>query len=175
MAKQGMKLLGLFLMVSLIAAAGCRKKAKPNGGTDGEIYSPEPITTGTEVDLESRPGANEFGTPVQHSLEPVMFKFDSAQMDSSEMAKGDKVAAFLNDNPSYKVVIEGNCDERGTAEYNMALGERRAQAVKAYLLNIGVPEDKIHTLSYGEEKAADPGHAEAAWSKNRRADFAIYE
>jgi peptidoglycan-associated lipoprotein len=112
---------------------------------------------------------------VDAKLDPVSFKFDSAQLDDSETAKADKVAALLNDNPGYKVVIEGNCDERGTAEYNMALGERRAQAVRAYLLNVGVPEGRIQTLSYGEEKPASPGHSESDWSQNRRADFAIYE
>ncbi len=181
MLKQGLKLTGMLLVVALIAASGCRKKpgiAPANLGR--EDMPPEmPIDTGTpggfeETKLDERE-VTEYGKRVESSLEPVMFNFDSAKLDDSEVAKADKVAAFLNDNPSYKVVIEGNCDERGTAEYNMALGERRAQAVRAYLLNISVPESKIQTLSYGEEKPVSPGHAEGDWSKNRRADFAIYE
>lgn len=179
--KQGWKLIGLLLVVALVAASGCRKKPTGVGPSTGpEIMPPEmPIDPGapggdmdtTLIDREAGP----FGKPVASTLEPVMFKFDSAALDNAEAAKADKVAAFLNENPAYKVVIEGNCDERGTAEYNMALGERRAQAVRAYLLNIGVAESKIQTLSYGEEKPSVPGHTESDWSKNRRADFAIYE
>ncbi len=180
--KQGLKLLGLLLLVSMVAGTGCRKKQppaglgpvtlEPGGQFGGGGGEGGPI--GTEVDPpEIR--TDERGTLVDAKLDPVSFKFDSAQLDDSETAKADKVAALLNDNPGYKVVIEGNCDERGTAEYNMALGERRAQAVRAYLLNVGVPEGRIQTLSYGEEKPASPGHSESDWSQNRRADFAIYE
>lgn len=184
--KQGLKLLGLFLLVGMTAASGCRGKKKPTTPTGPEdlrpIEFPQPGSeggdgpgAGSEVTPPESRDATEFGFKVNVSLDPVMFTFDSATLNDAEAAKADRVAALLNDNPSYKVVIEGNADERGTAEYNMALGERRAQAVRAYLLNAGVPEGRIHTLSYGEEKPADPGHTESAWSRNRRADFAIYE
>ncbi len=72
-----------------------------------------------------------------------------------------------------KVVIEGHCDERGTAEYNMALGQRRAQETKKYLVNLGIKESRIKTISYGEERPLDPGHNEDAWAKNRRAHFVV--
>jgi peptidoglycan-associated lipoprotein len=177
--KQGLKLTGLLLVVALVAASGCRKKTSTSVPSTGpENLAIEDVGsapgTGEETKFDDRE-VTEFGKRVASTLEPVMFKFDSAKLDDAEVAKADKVAAFLKDNAAFKVVIEGNCDERGTAEYNMALGERRAQAVRAYLLNIGVPETKIQTLSYGEEKPAAPGHAESDWSKNRRADFAIYE
>jgi peptidoglycan-associated lipoprotein len=71
------------------------------------------------------------------------------------------------------VRIEGNCDERGSDDYNMALGERRAKAAKDYLVNLGIASDRISTISYGEEKPADPGHDEEAWARNRRAEFVI--
>jgi peptidoglycan-associated lipoprotein len=178
MLKQGLKLTGLLLVVALVAASGCRKKNTGAGASIGpEILPIEDLNTpggGEETTLDERE-TTEFGKRVDSTLEPVMFKFDSAKLDDSEVAKADKVAAFLNDNPAYKVVIEGNCDERGTAEYNMALGERRAQAVRAYLLNLSIPESRIQTLSYGEEKPATPGHSESEWGMNRRADFAIYE
>ncbi len=177
-AKQGLKLLGLFLLVAMVAATGCRKKTQSaNLGSETlrPMDSNESSLPGEEIATPDLRPSNEYGTPVDAKLDPVSFKFDSAKLDDSELAKADKVAALLNDNPSYKAVIEGNCDERGTAEYNMALGERRAQAVRAYLLNVGVPEGRIQTLSYGEEKPAAPGHTESDWSKNRRADFAIYE
>ena len=176
--KQGLKLTGLLLVVALVAASGCRKKAGAGmAGSGPEILPIEDVNPpgiGEETTLDDRE-VTEFGKRVASTLEPVMFKFDSAKLDDSEVAKADQVAAFLRANPSYKVVIEGNCDERGTAEYNMALGERRAQAVRAYLLNVSVPESKVQTLSYGEEKPSTPGHSDADWSKNRRADFAIYE
>lgn len=177
--KQGLKLVGLFLVVALVAASGCRKKTPASNGGSETMGDPTIIDSGSnlpgEVTAPVDREVTEFGTRVDASLEPVMFKFDSASLDNSETAKADKVAAFLNENAAYKVVIEGNCDERGTAEYNMALGERRAQAVRAYLLNVGVGESKVQTLSYGEEKPVAPGHGESDWSQNRRAEFAIYE
>ena len=75
--------------------------------------------------------------------------------------------------PTWQVTIEGHCDERGTAEYNLALGERRALAAKNYLVSLGIPADKVRTVSYGKEFPFDPGHDDAAWSKNRRAHFVI--
>jgi len=72
-----------------------------------------------------------------------------------------------------KITIEGQCDERGTEEYNIALGERRANSAKRYLINLGVSTDQLSTISYGEERPADPGHSEEAWAKNRRSEFLI--
>ncbi len=178
MLKNSLKLVGLFLLVAMVAASGCRPKKQPAVARGPETLSPEdigaPDAFTEETDLPERE-ATEFGFKVDASLDSVLFRFDSAKLDDSQLAKADKVAAFLSANPAYKAVVEGNCDERGTAEYNMALGERRAQAVRAYLLSIGVAEDRVKTLSYGEEKPAAPGHTESDWNQNRRADFAIYE
>jgi peptidoglycan-associated lipoprotein len=77
-------------------------------------------------------------------------------------------------NPNIKARIEGHCDERGTNEYNLALGDRRANSAKEFLLNLGIAENRLTTISHGEEKPIDPGHDEAAWAKNRRAQFAIW-
>jgi len=79
----------------------------------------------------------------------------------------------MKKNPGAKVQIEGHCDERGTPEYNLALGQRRADSTKKYLVNLGIDGSRLSTISYGEEKPADPGHNEAAWAKNRRAVFDI--
>jgi peptidoglycan-associated lipoprotein len=79
----------------------------------------------------------------------------------------------MTNNPNAKIRIEGHCDERGTNEYNMALGERRANSAKKYLIKLGVKESQLSTISYGEEKPLDPGHNEEAWAMNRRAHFAI--
>ena len=86
-----------------------------------------------------------------------------------------KIGAWLSQNPDKTIRIEGNCDERGTEEYNLALGERRAVAAKNYLVSLGVSPKNIVTISFGEEKPADPGHNAAAWAKNRRDEFNIVE
>jgi peptidoglycan-associated lipoprotein len=82
-------------------------------------------------------------------------------------------AAVLKKYPTWQVTIEGHCDERGTAEYNLALGERRALSAKNYLVSLGIPADQVRTVSYGKEFPFDAGHEDAAWSKNRRAHFVI--
>jgi peptidoglycan-associated lipoprotein len=82
-------------------------------------------------------------------------------------------AAILKKYPTWIITIEGHCDERGTAEYNLALGEKRALAAKTYLVSLGVPADRLRTVSYGKEFPVDPGHDESAWSKNRRAHFVV--
>jgi peptidoglycan-associated lipoprotein len=103
----------------------------------------------------------------------VYFDFDSAVVKKSEHSKIDKVASALKAQPTACVEIEGHCDERGTEEYNRALGERRALAVRDYLIQSGLAGDRIFTISYGEDKPAVPGHNEAAWAKNRRAEFIL--
>lgn len=85
----------------------------------------------------------------------------------------NKIAERLKKNESYTIKIEGNCDERGTTEYNLALGNRRANAAMNYLVNLGIKKERIKTVSYGKEKPLDPGHDEAAWAKNRRDHFVV--
>lgn len=105
--------------------------------------------------------------------EDVHFAFDSFFLDTeAERILGQK-AAWLQDNAGASVQIEGHCDERGTSAYNLALGERRANAVQQYLTVLGVDPSRLSTISYGEEQPLDPGHDEAAWSRNRRAHFVI--
>jgi len=106
---------------------------------------------------------------------PVYFQFDSTVVPSGEIGKIDTVAGHLNSKPERVVVIEGNCDERGSNEYNLALGENRAIIVRNYLVQNGIAANRIQTRSYGEEKPAVDGHDESAWSQNRRAEFAIYD
>jgi peptidoglycan-associated lipoprotein len=106
-------------------------------------------------------------------LKPVFFGLDSSEIDPAAKAVLDSNAALLKQNASWVVTIEGHCDERGTAEYNLALGDRRAGAAVAYLRSLGIPADRIKTVSYGKEFPFDPGHDEGAWSKNRRAHFVI--
>ena len=106
-------------------------------------------------------------------LKPVYFELDSADLTAANQKALDENAALLKRYPSWSVTVEGHCDERGTAEYNLALGERRAIAARAYLVSLGIAADRLRTVSYGKEFPFDPGHDEAAFSKNRRAHFVI--
>lgn len=107
--------------------------------------------------------------------EDIHFAFDSFLLDpEAERILGEK-AAWLQENADVGVQIEGHCDERGTSDYNLALGERRANAVQQYLTVLGIDSNRLSTISYGEEQPLDPGHDEAAWSRNRRAHFVIIQ
>jgi peptidoglycan-associated lipoprotein len=103
----------------------------------------------------------------------VYFAYDSAAVRKSEKANVQAVADALGRDASTKLLIEGHCDERGTEEYNRSLGERRALALRQALAKIGMDPSRIRTISYGKDKAADPGHDESAWSKNRRGEFVL--
>jgi len=103
----------------------------------------------------------------------VYFDYDKSDIKAEAKSLMEKKAEFLRANASYKVTIEGYCDERGTNEYNMALGDRRAKSAMKYLNALGISANRMSTVSYGEEKPADPGHNEAAWAKNRRAEFKL--
>ena len=103
----------------------------------------------------------------------IHFAFDSSVIRHSEDANLQSVASALKSDPSTKLTIEGNCDERGTEEYNRSLGERRALAAREALAKLGVDPARIRTMSYGKDKPVDPGHDESAWSQNRRDDFVL--
>ena len=105
--------------------------------------------------------------------EDVHFAFDSSLLDAEAERILEQKATWLQDNGAVSVQVEGHCDERGTSAYNLALGERRANAVQEYLTVLGVDPSRLSTISYGEEQPLDPGHDEAAWSRNRRAHFVI--
>jgi peptidoglycan-associated lipoprotein len=157
-----------------VSMTGCKgffgKKANKDGLTD--------VPMGGGID---GPGANGTGgtriegtgTIVDAQLVAVQFAFDSAQVDDSERAKVEGAANYLKANAGTVVTLEGHCDERGSAEYNMSLGERRAQAVRMYLMDSGVDSTRIQTKSFGAEKAKDPGHDENAWAVNRRVEFVV--
>jgi len=106
---------------------------------------------------------------------PVYFGFDASQLAPSELAKVEAVAQHLQAKANRVVIIEGNCDERGSNEYNLSLGELRAISIRDYLVQLGIASNRIQTKSYGEEKPAVTGQNESAWSKNRRGEFAIYQ
>jgi len=115
----------------------------------------------------------EGGTVVDAQLSAIQFAFDSAEVDAAERAKAEAAATYLKNNTGTFVTLEGHCDERGSDEYNMSLGERRAQSVQAYLMTLGVDSTRIQTKSFGKEKPKDPGHDENAWAVNRRVEFVV--
>lgn len=103
----------------------------------------------------------------------VYFDFDKATVKPAEESKLQDVAAYFKSNTTDALIVEGNCDERGTEKYNLSLGERRALAVREYLVNLGMDPQRIKTVTYGASRPADPGHDEASWKKNRRGDLVL--
>ena len=106
-------------------------------------------------------------------FEPVFFALDSSQLDDQARAMAVANAEVLRAFPAWVITVEGHCDERGTAEYNLALGERRAETVKTYLVSLSIEPDRIRTVSYGKEFPFDPGHNARAWAANRRGHFVV--
>ncbi len=106
---------------------------------------------------------------------PVYFGFDASNLAGGEMAKIEAVASHLQSHPNRVVMIEGNCDERGSNEYNLSLGELRAISIRDYLVSLGIAPNRVQTKSYGEEKPAVAGSGEAVWSQNRRGEFAVFQ
>ena len=111
----------------------------------------------------------------KYMLDTVYFDFDKANLKPSEIMTLERNLAWVQQNPGAKIRIVGHCDERGTEEYNLALGDHRADAVRNWLISRGVPPEDIDTVSKGEYEPVDPGHNETAWAKNRRAEFLILE
>lgn len=127
-----------------------------------------------EAEGEIKPQiAREAETKAAPQLEDIHFDFDKSDIKTDAREALQKNADWLQKNPDIKIQIEGHCDERGTAEYNLALGERRAMSTKKYLISLGISADRIYTISYGEELPIDPNHSEDAWAKNRRAHFLV--
>lgn len=158
---------GLMLAVPVLAIAACSSHKSANNGADSAMGA------GTGMDNMNGNGSSSEQARLQmQELQRnniVYFDLDKYDIRSDFAQMLDSHANFLRSNPSYKVTVEGHADERGTPEYNIALGERRANAVKMYLQGKGVSADQISIVSYGKEKPAVLGHDEAAYAKNRRA------
>lgn len=151
---------------------GAGEVQKP--GEEGQAYQRE--EAGRQARLRELEKEQELAGEVKaFDAQKIYFEFDKSDLKPEARATLEKKADWLQKHPSYSVWIEGNCDERGTAEYNLALGERRAYAAKKFLMDLGIPENRIKTISYGEEKPADPGHTEEAWAKNRRDEFRLFK
>ena len=165
------KIAGLLLVGTILA--GCQQTAKviPPSNTPVEQPLPPVDTTPTPTPVE-KPMAtgpvDDQGNPVGNT---IYFEYDSAVIASGDVTLLGYHAKYLKDAAGKNVLVEGHCDERGTREYNLALGERRAGSVKEVLVGDGVEASRLETVSFGEEKPADAGHDDGAWSKNRRGEL----
>ncbi len=175
----------------VFSVSGCAKKkvtSEEEMGAASEKTAPKPGEPGYEKIYEESMAAKDESLEAQAAMEkehevlegrtsapllPIYFDFDKSNVREDQRARIEKNAAFLKENMDVRIRIEGNCDERGTNEYNMALGERRALSAKKYLINLGIHEDRMHTISYGEEKPLLHGHDEYSWAQNRRDDFVL--
>ncbi len=156
------------LAIAVVLVPACAKKQVAPVETPMEEVAPPPIVTPA---IEQPPVVAE--KPVEILLEDVFFDFDKSTIGENYKQVLVKDAGILMANPSKKLLVEGHCDERGTIEYNMALGEKRARAVVDFLTTYGVKPDRITWISYGEEKPFDAGHDESSWVKNRRAHLEL--
>lgn len=144
-----------------------RTPAPPEPVREPPIVPPEPVPN----DAISSASLDDLNR--NSPLKPVFYELDSSDLNRDGQRTLDENATLLKRYGSWTVTIEGHCDERGTAEYNLALGERRAASARAYLVSLGIPADRLRTVSYGKEFPFDPGHDETAFAKNRRAHFVI--
>jgi peptidoglycan-associated lipoprotein len=148
-------------------SSAARPPAPPEPVAEPTIVPPEPLR-------EDRIASATLDDINRNSpLKPVFFEYDSSEITGDAKGTLDADAAVLKKYPSWTITIEGHCDERGSAEYNLALGERRAVASRAYLVSLGISADRLRTVSYGKEFPFEPGHDESAYVKNRRAHFVI--
>jgi peptidoglycan-associated lipoprotein len=156
-----MNLRSLALLAAVLLVAACAESPKNEGATSGTgngsgTMTATTVTPGSEQDL------------VQNVGDRVFFDFDKSDIKPEGQQTLEKQSAWLKKYPNVTVTVEGHCDDRGTREYNLALGERRAAAVKKALVALGIPANRISTISYGKERPAVVGDNEAAWAQNRR-------
>jgi peptidoglycan-associated lipoprotein len=159
--------LSLSCLLFLFGFAGCDKKGHgQTSGTTGDYVNGTPLP-------ERREGVSFFGANVERGrFKPIYFDFDSQTIRASETGKIQEIASSMKEGGG-ELIIAGFTDERGTAEYNRGLGERRAGAVRESLIAQGVDGNRIQTVSFGLEMPADSGHSESAWAKNRRAEIGV--
>jgi peptidoglycan-associated lipoprotein len=173
----------LLILMLVVTVGGCKKKEAEITPTEAPAVPPPPPPPPTqEVEPEFPTERIEEPVPTRSDLiaqwnregvvETVYFAFDSSELSEAARRTLQANAHWLNGN-DVNVVVEGHCDERGTIEYNLALGERRASSVRDYLTSLGLDRVRMRIVTYGEERPVDPGHMESAWAKNRRAAFLL--
>src|SRR6267154_3299084 len=190
------KLFNLMMMLGLVltfATVGCKKHpgytttipglTHPIGGgnldNQPSVNPQPPIDAGTNVGttggIPLGPGHDGWAADPSDPLkaQTIYFDYDKSSIKTSEQGKLEDVASYMKSHGDVALRVEGNCDERGTEEYNRSLGERRALGGREYLVRLGIDASRIDTVTYGEDKPAETGHDEAAWSKNRRDDVVV--
>ncbi len=170
--------MAILALAAIVALTGCSKKKPADGMGDGQddVFGLTGIT-----DAES--GLPLDGTPFDQNrtavgnsgIGPVYFGYDSSFLAPAELAKVQQAADFMAENANVVLIVEGHCDERGSNEYNLSLGEQRALSLRSALVNLGISADRIQSRSFGEEKPAVLGTGEAVWAQNRRGEFAFYK
>jgi peptidoglycan-associated lipoprotein len=170
----------LIIALLMLASFACNKKDETETAS---VEPPEPTVVEEpeqvqpevepEVHEEAEPEEAEVFDPRRYGLEDVYFDFDKADLTAETRDSLNRYATILRANPELSVLIEGHCDERGTENYNLALGERRATRVQDYLTSLGVRASRLKTISYGELRPKAMGSNEAAWAENRRAHFQL--
>jgi peptidoglycan-associated lipoprotein len=188
--RRNAKALMVLVLLLTIGVAACKDKAKPPvarpmppplvTNTGDPTRPPDPPRPVSEpVIVPPMPAEDTIGSKSiddlnrDSPLRPLFFELDSSDVSTDGQQVLQANAAVLKKYPGMQITIEGHCDERGTAEYNLALGERRALSAKNYLVSLGIPADKVKTVSYGKEFPFDAGHDDNAWKNNRRAHFVI--
>jgi peptidoglycan-associated lipoprotein len=180
------KILPALLLLCVVACGGGTKRppavtATPGGGSSRPSATmappPETINEGPDVQALDAGGLSESALSDESGeggpLADVHFEYDAATLTDEARAILEKHAAWIKAHPGLKIAVEGHCDDRGTAEYNLALGDQRARAAYDYLVSLGVPKAGLSAVSYGKERPIDNGSSEAAWARNRRAHFAV--
>lgn len=175
------RLIVILAVCGLVFVAACTKPAVKSETTDLQstetvLPDEEPTATASSMTEEMEEGAitsAEAQTTEAFQREAIHFDFDKSTLTQAAQNILRAKALWLRNNPDIAVVVEGHCDERGTSEYNLALGDRRAKSAMDFLVDMGIEPSRLSTISYGEEKPVDRRHNEAAWAKNRRAEFVI--
>ncbi len=163
----------LVIVPAMLLTVSCSKQTAVDADTATKVEPPKaPAAPAVDPKAEAEKRAKEMALN-EFLHENVHFDFDSAALSAMAQQVLQRKAAWLTSNPSATVTIEGHCDERGTNEYNLALGERRAASAKAFLADLGIAAGRMKTVSYGEERPLDPASTEEAWAKNRRAQFKL--
>lgn len=188
MCSSSWKYAALAFLVVAVVATGCSKKqtVKSDAGAGAAASAAgdaaakddaaskqapaQPVMTAKQAEAARGMAVTE---EKSSPFADVLFDFDKSDIRDDAKRICQEVAAYMKKNPGKKLLVEGHCDDRGTAEYNMALGDRRASSVKNYLVSLGVPASALSTVSFGKERPVDPAQNEDAWAKNRRAHFVL--
>jgi len=180
----GKRLLKLFVIIGVLGlVVSCAKRQRPGPGEEpAEVIPPEVVEPlPAEPEAPGEIGEEDLQRPLFRTaveipeLKTVYFDYDKFELRPDAVATIEGNLAWLRSNPDKRILIEGHCDERGSEEYNLSLGDKRAKEVMRYLVKAGIAAARLHTISYGEEFPVDPRHNEEAWAKNRRAVFKVYE